>query len=145
MANVTEIFHAYISSVRQNAGIPNTEWSINHATHIKIFTDGCNSIQFVWINKYTMSKVTSCCNLLAPVRKLSLSSRRTRMSLSQMQRVFIVEHYLDLFLTKLARMSLVIHFQIFLCHTNRQYLVWWTVSVTQESRRTETVPVDHRC
>jgi hypothetical protein len=29
-------------------------------------------------------------------------------------------------------MSLGIHFPILLCQTNRQYLVWWTVSVTQK-------------
>jgi hypothetical protein len=42
-------------------------------------------------------------------------------------------------------MSLGIHFPILLRQTNRQYLVWWTVSVTQEACRTETVPVDLRC
>jgi hypothetical protein len=42
-------------------------------------------------------------------------------------------------------MSVGIHFRILLCQTNRQYLVWWTVSVTQEACRTETVPVDLRC
>jgi hypothetical protein len=42
-------------------------------------------------------------------------------------------------------MSLGIHFPILLCQTNRQYRVWWTVSVTQEACRTETVPVDLRC
>jgi hypothetical protein len=50
-----------------------------------------------------------------------------------------------LVLTKLARMSWGIHFPILLFQTNRQYLVWWTVSVTQEACRTETVPVDLRC
>jgi hypothetical protein len=38
--------------------------------------------------------VTSCCNLLAPVRQLSFNSRSARMSFSQVQRVFIAEHYL---------------------------------------------------
>jgi hypothetical protein len=37
-----------------------------------------------------------------------------------------------LVLTQLARMSLGIHFPILLCQTNQQYLVWCTVSVTQE-------------
>jgi hypothetical protein len=41
----------------------------SHATHIKIFIDGYNTIQLDWINKHT------------------------RMSLSQVQRVFIVENY----------------------------------------------------
>jgi hypothetical protein len=40
------------------------------------------------------TQVTSCCNLLAPVRHLAFSSRSARMSFSQVQRVFIVEHYL---------------------------------------------------
>jgi hypothetical protein len=31
-----------------------TEWSKSHATHIKISIDGCNSIQFDWINKHTI-------------------------------------------------------------------------------------------
>jgi hypothetical protein len=40
------------------------------------------------------TQVTSCCNLLAPVRQLSLNSRSARMSFSQVQRAFIVEDYL---------------------------------------------------
>jgi hypothetical protein len=40
------------------------------------------------------TKVTSYCNLLAPVRQLSFNSRSARMSFSQVQRVFIVENYL---------------------------------------------------
>jgi hypothetical protein len=40
------------------------------------------------------TQATSCCNLLAPVRQLSSNSRSARMSFSQVQRVFIVEHYL---------------------------------------------------
>jgi hypothetical protein len=78
-----------------------TEWSKSHATHIKIFIDGCNLIQFDWINKHNIAvtiqdptQVTSCCNLLAPVRQLSSNSRSARMSFSQVERVFIVEHYL---------------------------------------------------
>jgi hypothetical protein len=78
-----------------------TRWSKSHATHVKIFIDGCNSIQFNCINKHNTAviiqkptQVTSCCNLLAPVRQLSSNSRGARMSFSQVQRVFIVEHYL---------------------------------------------------
>jgi hypothetical protein len=40
------------------------------------------------------TQVMSCCNLLAPVCQLSSNSRSARMSFSQVQRVFIVEHYL---------------------------------------------------
>jgi hypothetical protein len=39
------------------------------------------------------TQVTSCCNLLAPVRHLCFNSRSARMFFSQVQRVFIVEHY----------------------------------------------------
>jgi hypothetical protein len=39
-------------------------------------------------------QVTSCCNLLAPVRQLSFNNRSAKMSFSQVQRVFIVEHCL---------------------------------------------------
>jgi hypothetical protein len=31
-----------------------TGWLKSHATHIKIFIDSCNSIQFDWINKHTI-------------------------------------------------------------------------------------------
>jgi hypothetical protein len=41
------------------------------------------------------TQVTSCCNLLVPVRQLSFNSRSARMSLSQVKWVFIVEHYLS--------------------------------------------------
>jgi hypothetical protein len=40
------------------------------------------------------TQVASCCNLLAPVRQLSFNRRSARMSFSQVQRVFIVQHYL---------------------------------------------------
>jgi hypothetical protein len=36
----------------------------------------------------------ACCNLLAPVHQLSFNSQSARMSFSQVQQVFIVEHYL---------------------------------------------------
>jgi hypothetical protein len=39
-------------------------------------------------------QVTSRCNMLVPVRQSSFNSRSARMSFSQVQRVFIVEHYL---------------------------------------------------
>jgi hypothetical protein len=41
------------------------------------------------------TQVTSCCNLLLLVRRLSFSSRSARTSFSQVQRVFIVEHCLS--------------------------------------------------
>jgi hypothetical protein len=73
----------------------------SHATHIKICIDVCNSIQFEWLKTQNIAvtiqeptQVTSCSNLLAPVRHLSSNSRSARMSFSHVQRVFIVEHYL---------------------------------------------------
>jgi hypothetical protein len=41
-----------------------------------------------------LTQVTSRCNLLAPVCQFSFNSRSARMHFSQVQRVFIVEHYL---------------------------------------------------
>jgi hypothetical protein len=38
--------------------------------------------------------VTSCCNVLVPVHQLSFNSWSARMSFSQVQWVFIIEHYL---------------------------------------------------
>jgi hypothetical protein len=40
------------------------------------------------------TQVTSCCNLLVRVRQVSSNSRSARISFSQVQRVFILEHYL---------------------------------------------------
>jgi hypothetical protein len=82
------------------AGGPYTGWSKSHATHTKLFVDGCNLIQSDWINNHTMSlwlcksprrsrHIVTCSR-----RQLSSISRSARMSFSQVQRVFIVEHYL---------------------------------------------------
>jgi hypothetical protein len=83
----------------QTVGHYGTGWSKSHATHIKIFIDGCGSIQFNWINKHTISLwlyktprrsrhvVTCSC-------QSSFNSRSARMSFSQVQWVFIVKHYL---------------------------------------------------
>jgi hypothetical protein len=116
-----------------------TGWSKSHATHIKIFIDGCNSIQFDWINKHTISlwlqeptQVTSWCNLLAPVHQLTSKSRSARMSFSQVQRVFIVEHYLASRSYLTCQNEFRDTFSILLSQTNQQYLVWWNVSVAQE-------------
>jgi hypothetical protein len=105
-----------------------------------------------WINKHSIAvtiqqptQVTSCCNLLAPVRQLSSDSRSTRMSVYKCNECSLSNTTWHLVLTQLARLNLGIHFQIFLCQTNRQYLVWSAVSVTQEACRTETIPVDLRC
>jgi hypothetical protein len=74
-------------------------WSKSHAIHFKIFIDGCNSIKFDWVNKHYVAvtiqeptQVPSCCNLLVPVRQLCFNSRSARMSVSQVQRVLIVEN-----------------------------------------------------
>jgi hypothetical protein len=46
------------------------------------------------VNIQEPTQVTSCYNLLAPGRQLSFNSRSARMSFSQVQSLFIVEHYL---------------------------------------------------
>jgi hypothetical protein len=46
------------------------------------------------LTKVTSYYVTPCCNPLAPVCQLSSGSRSARMCFSQVQQVFIVEHYL---------------------------------------------------
>jgi hypothetical protein len=40
-------------------------------------------------------QITSCCNPLAPVPQLPFNSRSVNMSFSQVQQVFVVEHYLS--------------------------------------------------
>jgi hypothetical protein len=63
----------------------------------------------------------------APVRQMSSNSPSARMSFSQVQRVLIVEHCL----ASRFYINCQTHFSILLCHTNPNYLDWWTVSVTQ--------------
>jgi hypothetical protein len=47
--------HEYVSFQPILAKKVYTGWSKNHAIHIKIFNDSCNSIQFDCINKHTIS------------------------------------------------------------------------------------------
>jgi hypothetical protein len=112
----------------------NTGWSKSHANHVEIFIDGCNSIQSDWINKHTVWLW------------LYKSARRSRHVVTCSRQSFEVQGCLfhkcnecslsnttwHLVLTYFVSMSLGIHFPILLCQTNRQYLVWWTVSVTHE-------------
>jgi hypothetical protein len=60
-------------------------------------TSQCNSIGLINTHNIAVTiqeptQVMSCYNLLASVRQLSFNSRSARMSSSQVQRVFIVEH-----------------------------------------------------
>jgi hypothetical protein len=79
-----------------------TGWSKINEILIKIFIDGSKSIQFDWVNKHTIllwlyksprrsRHVVTC--LRQSVSCLS-NNLISRMSFSQVQRVFIVEHYL---------------------------------------------------
>jgi hypothetical protein len=79
-----------------------SEWSKSHATRIKIFIDSCNSVQFDWINKHTISlwlynsprrshHVVTCSRQSV---SCLFNSRSARMYFSHVQRVFIVEHHL---------------------------------------------------
>jgi hypothetical protein len=77
---------------------PDTEWSNSHATHIKIFIGGCNSVQFDCVNEDTISLwlyrsrhvVTCSRQSVSCLQKVEVA----RMYFSQVQRVFIVENYL---------------------------------------------------
>jgi hypothetical protein len=79
-----------------------TGWSKSHVIHIKIFIDGCNSIQFDWINKHTMSlwlyKSPRRSRHVVTCSRQSVSCLQTvevqGCLFSQVQRMFIVEHYL---------------------------------------------------
>jgi hypothetical protein len=130
-----------------------TEWSKNHATHIKIFIDNCNSVQLDWINKHTVSlwlyKSTRRSRHVVICSRQSVSCLRTvevqGCLFHKCTDCSLSSTTWHLVLTSLARMRLGIHFPILLCQKNRQYLVWWTVSETQEACRTETVPIDLRC
>jgi hypothetical protein len=100
-------------------------------THIKIFIDGCNSIQFDWINKHT----TSLWLYKSPLRSRHAVtySRQSLSCLSTVEVQGCLFHKCNecslsnttwhLVLTWLATVSLGIHFPILLCQTNRQYLV----------------------
>jgi hypothetical protein len=111
-----------------------TGWSKSHTTRIKIFINGCNSIQFDWINKHTISlwlyksprrshHVVTCSHqsvgYLKTFKVQGCHFHKCEYSLSNTT--------WHLVLTWLVRMSLGIHFLILLCQTNRQYLIWWTV------------------
>jgi hypothetical protein len=80
----------------------NTEWSKSQATHIKIFIDGCNSIQLDWVNKHTISlwlyKSPCRSRHVVTCSSQSVSCLSTvevqGCLLSEVQLVFIVEHYL---------------------------------------------------
>jgi hypothetical protein len=113
-----------------------TGWSKSHATHIKIFIGGCSSLQFDWINRHTVSLW-----LYKSPRRSHHVVTSSRQTVSCLQTVAVqgcIFHKCSecslsnttwhLVFTSLSRMSLGIHFPILLYQTNRQYLVWWTVS-----------------
>jgi hypothetical protein len=78
------------------------QWLKSHTTLIKIFTDGCNSIQSDWINKHTISLrlyTSPCrsCHVLSCSHQsvgCLFNSQRAKMSSSRVPQVFTVEHYL---------------------------------------------------
>jgi hypothetical protein len=80
-----------------------TGWLKSHTTHTKIFIDGCNSIQFNWINKHTIllwlykSPCRSCHVITRSRQSVScLSTVWVHGSLfSYVRWMFIVEHYLE--------------------------------------------------
>jgi hypothetical protein len=97
------LMHGWVRiSVRNSLKFNQTDTVWSNATHIKIFIDGCNSLQFIWINKHTFSlwlykKPHRSCHVITCSHqsvKLSYNSQSARMSFSQVQWVFIVKHYL---------------------------------------------------
>jgi hypothetical protein len=104
------------------------DWHTGANNHNMMHKMDCN----VAVTIQEPTQVTSCCNLLAPVRQLSFKR-------SKCKDVFVTSatsvHYRTLpgisFL--FARMRSGIHFSVLLSETNRQYLVWWTVSVNRNS------------
>jgi hypothetical protein len=117
-----------------------TQWLKSHATRIKILTDGCNSVQFDWINKHTVSlwlynsprRSRHVVKFTCPSGRFSSNIRSKRMSFSHMNQLHIVEHYLTSRSYSTRRIDFRLHFQNLPCETNRLSLVWLTVSVTQE-------------
>jgi hypothetical protein len=110
----------------------------NYRNHIKKLIEGCTSIQLEWINinKHIISEwlcsprriihVITC----SPIRHLSSDNGTERMSFSQRQRVFIVEHNL----ANLSHLNCQNYFMDTLSDypvpTIRQHLVWWTSFIT---------------
>jgi hypothetical protein len=71
----------------------------SYPTHIKIFIEGWNLVQFIWNNKPTVSLGLysipfKWCNLLISVHQFSWNSRFESLSFSWVQQVIIVKHYL---------------------------------------------------
>jgi hypothetical protein len=81
------------------------------------------------------TQVTSCCNLLAPVRHLSSNNQVDGCLSHKCNECSLSNTTWPLVITYLARMSFGIQFPNLLRQTSRQYLVWKTVSVTQEACR----------
>jgi hypothetical protein len=67
-----------------------------HTTHIKIYIDGRSWVQFDWINKHTilLSPCRSYHIVTCSCQPISCLSTKCKDSVSQVQRVFIVELYL---------------------------------------------------
>ncbi|KDR21910.1 hypothetical protein L798_00461 [Zootermopsis nevadensis] len=69
------------------------------------------------------TQLLSCFNLLEPVRLLAFNTRNARMSFSQAQRLFVIEHRLAFHPYLTAKMSFGMNFHILLCQKNRQYFI----------------------
>ena len=101
-----------LSHDRQYVGI---RWSKNHSTHIKISIYGCNAILFDWIHmhislwlrmsSYRWRHVATCSRQSA-----DFNSRSARISLSQVQRVFLVERVLAFRFCWIRQSGFRIHF-----------------------------------
>jgi hypothetical protein len=119
--------------------IKSAGWSKSHMTHINIYLWlQLNTIRLdkrhtvsLWLHKSPrMSRHVATCSRQSAS---CLSTVEVQGCLfhkcNECSLLNTIRHQV---LTYLFRMSLGIHFPILLCQTNRQYLIWWTVSVTQE-------------
>jgi hypothetical protein len=95
-----------------------TGWPTSHASHIKMFIDGCNPIQFKCINRHTISP------------RLYKRPWRSRHVLTCLRQSFFQRSKCkDVFLIRRTSpdISLRKHFPILPFQTSPQYLVWWTI------------------
>jgi hypothetical protein len=101
-------------------------------TQHKIFIGGCNSVQFEWINKHTISlwlyKSSSKLRHVVTCFGFSscLSTTEVQECLSQTQRMFIIKQYLASRLYLPCQNELGDTFPIHQCQTSRYNLAWWT-------------------
>jgi hypothetical protein len=79
-----------------------------------------------------LMQVMVFCNLYVLVHQFSLIAEVQGCLFHKCKECTLPNTTWCLILTYLTRMNLGIHFLIMLCQTNQQYLIWWTIFLTQE-------------